>query len=96
MFPHELWNMNIRVQEDLPRKNNELEGWHTRFSIIEKLKWDSSFNHLKMAHGTAGAPNLPQRRIYREINESLRTLVDGYGQNNLIDFLRGNSYNLGQ
>ena len=32
MFPHELWNMNIRVQEDLPRTNNELEGWHTRFS----------------------------------------------------------------
>ena len=96
MFPHELWNMNIRVQEDLPRKNNELEGWHTCFSIIEKLRWDSSLNHLKMAHGTAGAPNLPQRRIYREINESLRTLVDGYGQNNLIGFLRGNSYNLGQ
>ena len=30
--PHALWNMNIRVQEDLPRTNNDLEWWHTRFS----------------------------------------------------------------
>ena len=54
-----------------------------------KLKQGSPFNHLKMAHGIAGAPNPSQRRIYREINERQRTLVDGYGQNNLIDFLRG-------
>ena len=108
MFPHELWNMNIRVQEDLPHTNNELEGWHTRFStsflhyhthilkFIEKLKQGFSLNHLKMTHGIEGAPNPPQRRIYREINKRLQTLVDGYGQNNLIDFLRGISYNLVQ
>ena len=101
MFPHEFWSMNIKVQEDLPPTNNELEDWHTRFStsflhyhthiwiFIEKLKQGSPFSHLKMAHGIAGAPNPSQRRIYREINERQRTLVDGYGQNNLIDFLRG-------
>ena len=88
MFPHELWNINIRVQEDLARTNNELEGWHTRFSssflyyhahfskFIKKLKQDSSLNHLKMAHRIAGVPNPPQHRIYWEINERLQTPVD--------------------
>lgn len=31
-FPHEMWNSNVRVQENLPRTNNDLEGWHNRFS----------------------------------------------------------------
>ena len=31
LFPHELWNMHTRVQHDLPRTNNVLEGWHNRF-----------------------------------------------------------------
>ena len=107
LFPHALWNMNMRVQEDLPRTNNDLEGWHTRFSgsflhhhahiwkCIDKVKQDSSLYHLKMAQMVAGAQNPPQRRIYREINERIRTLVDGY-ENNNIDFLRGISYNLPQ
>ena len=47
-----------------------------------------------MAHEITDAPNPPQCQIYWEINEGLQTLVDGYGQSNLIDFLREISYNL--
>ena len=66
LIPHVLWNMNIRVKEELPRTNNDLEGWNTRFSggflhhhahiwkFIEKLKQDSLLNHLKMAQGVVG------------------------------------------
>ena len=32
MFPLELWNMHDRTQEELPRTNNHVEGWHRRFS----------------------------------------------------------------
>ena len=92
--------VNIRAQED-PRTNNELQGWHTRFctsflhchihiwKFIDKLKQDSSLKHLKMAHGIVGALNAPQRWIYWETTERLRTPVDEYGRNNLIDVLRG-------
>ena len=85
---------------------NELEGGYTRFStsflhfyaniwkFIEKLKQDLSLNHLKMAHEITGAPNPPQCQIYWVINEGLQTLVDGYGQSNLIDFFREISHNL--
>ena len=42
-----------------------------------------------MAHGIVGALNAPQRWIYWETTERLRTPVDEYGRNNLIDVLRG-------
>ena len=88
MFPHELCNMNIRVQEDLPRTNNESEGWHTRFStsflhyhahiwkFIENLKQDSSLNYLKMAH-EIGAPDPLQWRIYMSTVSFLAQLDSG-------------------
>ena len=36
-YPHTLWNMNLRIHNNFPRTNNDLEGWHNRFS--------SSFAH---------------------------------------------------
>ena len=33
-YPHTFWNVNIRVQDHLPRTNNNLEGWHNRFAQI--------------------------------------------------------------
>ena len=102
MFPHSLWNMHTRVQRNLPRTNNYLEGWHNRFSgmfkechpSIEILKQESSHNHLIMAQFIAGAPPPAQKRIYQEVSTRLRNLVDGYDIDNIIDFLRGVSYNL--
>ena len=34
LFLHELWNMHNRILNELPRTNNNLEGWHTRFSTM--------------------------------------------------------------
>ena len=74
-YPHTLWNMNLRVHENLPQTSNNLEGWHNRFSnsfvhrhmhvwkFIDGLKQDSPLNHLLISQMIAGAPNLPQRRI---------------------------------
>ena len=31
-FPHAMWNMNARVLNNIARTNNDLEGWHNRFS----------------------------------------------------------------
>ena len=42
----------------------------------------------------AGAPSRPQRRIYREVIESIQRLVIVYQNNDIIGFLRGISYNL--
>ena len=94
------YDMNMRIQQDLPRTNNDLEGWHNRFSgsfrerhshiwkFVEGLQADSSLNHHTVAQLLAGAPNPPQRRVYHDITERILRLVHGYNNNNIIDFLR--------
>ena len=32
LFPVAMWNMNWAVENDVPRSNNALEGWHHAFS----------------------------------------------------------------
>ena len=108
MFAHELWNMHNRVLNELPRTNNNLEGWHTRFStmfrqthpsiweFIDKLNLDASHNRMSMAQMLAGAPPPPQKRVYRDVNARIVTLVQGYNNGNIIPFLRGISYNLAE
>ena len=106
IFPHELWNMHNRVLNELPRTNNNLEGWHTRFStmfrqthpsiweFIDTLKLDASHNRMLIAQMLAGAAPPPQKRVYRDVNARIATLVQGYNNGNIIPFLRGISYNL--
>ena len=47
-----------------------------------------------MAQIMAGAAVPPQRSVYHFINERIQLLVNNYANNNIIDFLRGISYNL--
>ena len=88
--------MNTRVQDNLPRTNNNLEGWHNRsiWTFLDILNRESSYNHLTMAQILAGAVPPPQKRPYREVNNRLQSLVQGYNSNNVINFLRGISFNL--
>ena len=106
IFPHVLWNVNSRVQNNLPRTNNHLEGWHTRFSnmfnydhpsiweFIDGLKRDNAYNHMLLAQMEAAAPPPPQKRVYMDVNTRLQTLVGRYQLPQTILFLRGISYNL--
>ena len=32
MSPLNIWNMNVRTRNELPRTNNHIEGWHRCFS----------------------------------------------------------------
>ena len=105
-FDHALWNVTTRVQQNLPRTNNYLEGWHNRLSgmlnsahpsiweCIDVLKKDSALNHMLMAQMVAGAPPPLQKRVYRDVNTSIQALLQGYQLANVIAFLRGISYNL--
>ena len=98
--------MNGRVQDDLPRTNNDLEGWHHRFAgaftnrhanmwtFISALKDDSTLNHHRIMEVLIGAPLQPQRQTYQQINQRIRTLVANYRNDDIINFLTGISYNL--
>ena len=98
--------MHNRVLNELPWTNNNLEGWHTRFStmfrqthpsiweFIDTLKLDTSHNWMIIAQMLAGPAPPPQKTVYRDANAHIATLVQGYNNGNIIPFLRGISYNL--
>ena len=90
--------MSLRVQNELPRTNNDFEGWHNRFTssfqqhahiwkFIERLQNDSTLNHHSMALIMVGAAAPPQRRVYHTINEHIQLLVNNYANNTIINFL---------
>ena len=106
IFSPDLWNINSRVTRGLPRTTNSVEGWHNKFNrslgvthpsiwkFIEVLQNDSAANHLSIAQQTAGQAVPPQKRKYRVIDQQIADIVGDYGNRNIINFLRGISYNL--
>ena len=108
LFPREFWNMHNRVVNELPRTNNNLEGWHTRFStmfrqthpsiweFIDKLNLNAAHNRMLMAQMLAGASPPLQKRVYRDVNARIVTLVQSYNNGNIIQFWCGISYNLAE
>ena len=81
--------MYNRVLNKLPRTNNNLEGWYTRFAtmfrqthpsiweFIDTLKLDASHNRMLIAQMLAGAAPSPQKRAYCDVNARIATLVQG-------------------
>ena len=67
--------MHVRVENNLPRTNNDVEGWHNRFAnsfrhhqahiwkFIDGLKRDSALNHMAMAQETIVVPNASHRLL---------------------------------
>ena len=96
LFPHALWDMHT-LQDDLPRTNNNLEGWHNRFSsmfthshtsicnFIEILMWDSFHKHMATAQMLV--------HVALRSKQHIQTLVQGCNIANAIPFLREISYN---
>ena len=75
--------MSLKVQNELPRTKNDLEGCHNRFAgsfqqryarvwkFIERLQNDSTLNHHAVAQIMAEAAVPPQRRVYHALNEHI-------------------------
>ena len=106
LFAHEMWNMNGHVAGNLPRTNNYLEGWHNRFrgmvnhahpniwKFLEMVRREATHNEMVMAQILGGANPPPQKRAYRDVTIRIQNLVQNYQLANVLQFLRGISYNL--
>lgn len=77
-FPHLLWNCFRNIQENLPKTNNSIEGWHRSFEqqvscnhpniwkFISTLKREQSLNELKIIQSLTGNKATPARKKYRD------------------------------
>ncbi|KAK0424638.1 hypothetical protein QR680_008763 [Steinernema hermaphroditum] len=95
------------VLKNDPRTNNRAEAAHRRlqrelgadhpsiWKFIESLRKvqigvDKSFEDMLI-----GRPAEQKRKKYRDADLRIRRLVDGYDEDNLLDFLRGIATNIG-
>ena len=89
LYPVSFWNVKKRVDEDLPRTNNAVEGFHSTlrssitckhpniWKLIAALKKKEELQQTKIIHVNRGdAP--PRKKIYKSIDRQLKTLVNTY------------------
>ena len=87
LYPVNFWNVNKRVDEDLPRINNAVEGFHSVifssttckhpnvWKLIAALKKEEEFQQTKIIQVNRG--NAPARKkIYKSIDRQLKILVN--------------------
>ena len=95
LYPVSFWNIKKRVDEDLPRTNNAVEGFHSalRSSItckhpniwkfIAALKKEEELQQTKIIQVNRG-DDPARKKIYKCIDRQLKTLVNTYDNSNKI------------
>ena len=105
-FPIPLWNIFGRVNENLPRTNNFVEAWHRGFQVrvgishpniwkfLNFLKKEESLNHVRITQMIGGHEPESQRARCRNCTTRIRVIVQNYHNRQIMDYLRGISYNI--
>ena len=105
-FPYAWWGVHDRVQNNLPRTNNAVEGWHNSFNqhvdchlanvwkLIGVMKKDDDISMVKLVHILQGRPPKNANPVYARVNARVRTVVASYGNRTPLDYLRGISHNI--
>ena len=64
------------------------------WKFISTLKLDKPYNRMLIAQMLAGSAPPSQKRVYRDVNARIATLVKRYNNGSIILFLRNISYDL--
>ena len=106
MFPVVLWNMFHRTDEELPRTNNSVEGWHRSFQahvssshpifwkFLQVLQNEENHIRVKIIQNEVGHPAEPQRRRYLDCNCRILAIVDDFPNREILPYLRSIEHNL--
>ena len=90
LFAISLWNVHDRVDHDLPRTNNSIEGWHHSFDLrvaithplvrrlVAKLLKEQAHNELLLEQVSARIPLPPPKKKYQVVNQRLKEIVRDY------------------
>ena len=105
MFDLAMWNVHERTRNEQPRTNNNLEGWHRRFQadvgghhanfwrFLDVLKREESLTRVQMVQAEAGDNGPVQRRVYRDVQQRIKNIVQDYENRNTIGYLRAIAHN---
>ena len=105
MFAQEMWSMNARTWNHLPRTNNNVEGWHRRlqfhinayhpniWKFLNVIKREESLTKVK-ANQCLGEIPVPGNKRYADCNTHIVNIVQNYPGMQSLDYLRRIAYNL--
>ena len=107
MFPIEIWNMHHRTQDDLPRTNNHIEGWHRRFAcncdcchptvwkLVRAFQREENLVRAEV-HQVLGGHPVIQKKKYQECAERVKRIVNNYPERraDMLGYLRAIAHNL--
>ena len=95
-----------RTDEELPRTNNAVEGWHRGFQVhvsachpvfwklLEVLQKEGTVVRVGFLQNEGGHEPPPQRRRYVDCNQRILRIVDDFPNRQRIDYLRSIAHNL--
>ena len=105
-FTIDLWNMSQRVEEELPKTNNNVEGWHKSFQsnvgcchpnlwkFITFIQREQDLQQTHYTQAMAGHASQPARKKYFDSHQRILKIVRDYPNRAILDFLRGIAHNL--
>jgi hypothetical protein len=105
-FAIAVWNVHNQVEENLPRTNNSVEGYHRKMQtavsahhpniwrFLNILKREQSVNNTYLDQLLGGHAPPPQRKKYRDNNTRISRIVRDFGQRDRLDYLRGIAHNI--
>ncbi|XP_029344148.1 uncharacterized protein LOC115033845 [Acyrthosiphon pisum] len=89
LFSIKIWNCYSMLDDNIPRTNNSVEGWHNSFNsmlsahhpsiwtFITALKKEESLNRFKIEQYTAGFEP-PKKKKYKDSTIKLKKICDDY------------------
>ena len=104
-FPIRSWNSYMRLQDNVPRTNNAVEGWHTAFQgslqsshpttwkLIQALQKEENLQRVRYHGIMAGEPQARKKK-YVTLERRIQTVVNDRQNRSLLEYLRGISYNI--
>ncbi|KAK7486345.1 hypothetical protein BaRGS_00022393 [Batillaria attramentaria] len=104
-FDVAMWNVYNRVEDNLPRTNNSVEGWHRAFDqrmsvthptlgrLVSKLRKEQASTELMIEQHAMGV-RMRKNKQYEVVNTRLQALVARYAQDDVLVFLKAVAHNL--
>lgn len=105
-FDIPLWNVFNRVDADLPRTNNAVEGWNRRIKaavtcahpniwrFLAVLQKEQSLSYVQLDQVLGGHVPPPRKRKYMDSNNRLVTISRDFANRNIVDYLRSIAHNI--
>ena len=105
-FPLDMWNVHISVLDNIPKTNNNVEGWHRAFeeqmtshhpniwNFLKCMKNEQRLTEVKIEQYISGHAPKKGRKAYITCAERIRRLVSDYKEDAcIIEYLRGLAHN---